>query len=220
MHAYFDGFVNSRSTLKQFVEQYKIAMRDKNEKELQAEHKSRYTVIKCKSHFRFEKQFQRCFTNSMFKQVQDEIQRIMYYHVLPPNADDNVIDPPLGVEVFMVREKSLINHCEAMIAHIKEELLNFDIVDDYKGGHTGNTNVSDSAKQIDGVESEGNEPNVRDPQVTQSRDRPYINRLRSHREVNRRNTPTRDTDVRSSGGDDGGGRGNTGGRGRNFRRIS
>ncbi|KAF2305274.1 hypothetical protein GH714_003442 [Hevea brasiliensis] len=41
MHAYFDGYVNSMSTLKQFVEQYEIAMCDKNEKEFYADFKSK-----------------------------------------------------------------------------------------------------------------------------------------------------------------------------------
>ncbi|XP_058006730.1 protein FAR-RED IMPAIRED RESPONSE 1-like [Hevea brasiliensis] len=39
MHAYFDRYVNSMSTLKQFVEQYEIAMCDKNEKEFYADFK-------------------------------------------------------------------------------------------------------------------------------------------------------------------------------------
>ncbi|XP_057996549.1 protein FAR-RED IMPAIRED RESPONSE 1-like [Hevea brasiliensis] len=41
MHANFDGYVNSRSTLKQFIEQYEMAIRGKNEKELLSE------FIKC-----------------------------------------------------------------------------------------------------------------------------------------------------------------------------
>ena len=32
MNSFFDGFVNSKTTLKQFVEQYENALRDKVEK--------------------------------------------------------------------------------------------------------------------------------------------------------------------------------------------
>ncbi|KAF2294982.1 hypothetical protein GH714_029874 [Hevea brasiliensis] len=41
MHAYFEGYVNSMSTLKQFVEQYEIAMCDEIEKEFYADFKSK-----------------------------------------------------------------------------------------------------------------------------------------------------------------------------------
>ncbi|KAK1581752.1 hypothetical protein Q3G72_008723 [Acer saccharum] len=40
MHAFFDGFVNSKTTLKQFVEQYENALRDKVEKENHADFSS------------------------------------------------------------------------------------------------------------------------------------------------------------------------------------
>ncbi|KAG5600144.1 hypothetical protein H5410_031514 [Solanum commersonii] len=43
MHAFFDDYFNGRSSLKQFVEQYEIALRFKYEKELQAKADSRKT---------------------------------------------------------------------------------------------------------------------------------------------------------------------------------
>ncbi|XP_058006625.1 protein FAR-RED IMPAIRED RESPONSE 1-like [Hevea brasiliensis] len=73
MHGYFDGYVNSMSTLKQFVEQYEIAMCDKNEKEFYADFKSKNTVLNCIYVFEWEQQFQKAFTNSIFKLVQEEI---------------------------------------------------------------------------------------------------------------------------------------------------
>ncbi|XP_059315504.1 protein FAR-RED IMPAIRED RESPONSE 1-like [Lycium ferocissimum] len=54
MHAYFDGFISHRSTLKQFVQQYELALRNRNEKELNSEHKSRYTKTSCESMFSWE----------------------------------------------------------------------------------------------------------------------------------------------------------------------
>ncbi|WMV18251.1 hypothetical protein MTR67_011636 [Solanum verrucosum] len=40
MHAFFDGYISERSSLKQFIEQYELALRFKYEKELQAESES------------------------------------------------------------------------------------------------------------------------------------------------------------------------------------
>ncbi|KAF2289534.1 hypothetical protein GH714_036994 [Hevea brasiliensis] len=58
MHAYFDGYVNSRSTLKQFIEKYEMAICGKTEKELLPEFISKNKVVNCISQFKWEKQFQ------------------------------------------------------------------------------------------------------------------------------------------------------------------
>ncbi|XP_057994419.1 protein FAR-RED IMPAIRED RESPONSE 1-like [Hevea brasiliensis] len=110
MHAYFDGYVNSRSTLKQFVEQYEIAIRDKTVKEFHADHLSKYNVIKCQTNFKWERQYQVAFTNSMFKQVQAEIKRMLYcfiIHPKPVEAEQYDIHP--GVEKVKVMERSILN---------------------------------------------------------------------------------------------------------------
>ncbi|KAF2295443.1 hypothetical protein GH714_032943 [Hevea brasiliensis] len=71
MHAYFDGYVNSRSTLKQFVEQYEMAICGKTEKELLSEFILKNRVVNCISQFGWEKQFQHAFTHEIFKLVQE-----------------------------------------------------------------------------------------------------------------------------------------------------
>ncbi|KAL8542609.1 hypothetical protein ACS0TY_003479 [Phlomoides rotata] len=58
-HAYFDDFVHSRSTLKQFMEQYDMDMDNKIQKEFIADFQSKNKVVKCVSTFCWEKQFQR-----------------------------------------------------------------------------------------------------------------------------------------------------------------
>ncbi|KAF2294819.1 hypothetical protein GH714_020232 [Hevea brasiliensis] len=65
MNAYFDGYVNSRSTQKQFVKQYEIAIRGKNEKELLSEFISKNKVVNCISQFGWERQFQHAFTHEV-----------------------------------------------------------------------------------------------------------------------------------------------------------
>ncbi|XP_058002193.1 protein FAR-RED IMPAIRED RESPONSE 1-like [Hevea brasiliensis] len=111
MHAYFDGYVNSMSTLKQFVEQYEIAMCDKNEKEFYADFKSKNTVVNCISVFEWEQQFQKAFTNLIFKLVQEEIKRMWYCHVIQPTEEGRrEADNEPGIERHKIMEKSIINN--------------------------------------------------------------------------------------------------------------
>ncbi|KAI7994282.1 Protein FAR-RED IMPAIRED RESPONSE 1 [Camellia lanceoleosa] len=78
MNAFFDGYVNPKTTLKQFVEQYDNALRSKVEKEKKADFKSRHKVFDCLTVYGFEKQFQDAYTNAKFKEVQAEMKRLVY----------------------------------------------------------------------------------------------------------------------------------------------
>ncbi|XP_052187616.1 protein FAR1-RELATED SEQUENCE 5-like isoform X2 [Diospyros lotus] len=51
MNAFFDGYVHSKTSLKQFIEQYERAMRCKIEKEFQADVKSFSQVVPCASKY-------------------------------------------------------------------------------------------------------------------------------------------------------------------------
>ena len=55
MNAFFDGYVNPKTTLKQFVEQYDIALRSKVEKEKKSDFKSRHKLFDCLTTYGFEK---------------------------------------------------------------------------------------------------------------------------------------------------------------------
>src|ERR1044072_1574433 len=70
MNSFFDGYVNSKTTLKQFVEKYDNALKDKIEKENIADFGSYNTEVACVSIFGFESQFQKAFTNEKFKEFQ------------------------------------------------------------------------------------------------------------------------------------------------------
>ncbi|XP_052209300.1 protein FAR-RED IMPAIRED RESPONSE 1-like [Diospyros lotus] len=97
MHAFFDGYVHSMSTFKQFVEQYEIAMSTKIQKEFLADYDSKYKVIKCISEFDWEIQFQQAYTNSMFKLVQNEIRRLLYCHVIPLTEEEAGAAATMGI---------------------------------------------------------------------------------------------------------------------------
>jgi len=73
MNAFFDGYVNSKTSLKQFVEQYDNALKDKIEKENMADFSSSNRIIACISHFEFESQFQKAYTNAKFEEFQIEV---------------------------------------------------------------------------------------------------------------------------------------------------
>ncbi|KAG6403237.1 hypothetical protein SASPL_135454 [Salvia splendens] len=56
MHTFFDGYVNSRSTLKLFAEQYEIGIHNKLQKEMHADYKSKCLMLKPVTTFQWEKQ--------------------------------------------------------------------------------------------------------------------------------------------------------------------
>ncbi|XP_045791255.1 protein FAR1-RELATED SEQUENCE 6-like [Trifolium pratense] len=87
MNSFFDGYVNSKTTLKQFVEQYDNALRDKIEKENLADFGSFNTSIACLSHYGFESQFQKAFTNAKFKEFQDEVTAMIHCHTFIERLD-------------------------------------------------------------------------------------------------------------------------------------
>ncbi|XP_041004104.1 protein FAR-RED ELONGATED HYPOCOTYL 3-like [Juglans microcarpa x Juglans regia] len=73
MNAFFDGFVHSDTTLKEFVDQFDNALRKKVELETTANFNSSNQTIPCSFAFRIEKQFQALYTNAKFKEVQREV---------------------------------------------------------------------------------------------------------------------------------------------------
>ncbi|XP_028096837.1 protein FAR1-RELATED SEQUENCE 6-like [Camellia sinensis] len=78
MNAFFDGYVNPKTTLKQFVKQYDNDLKSKVEKKKKADFKSWYKVFDCLTVYGFEKQYQDAYTNAKFKKVQAKIKRLVY----------------------------------------------------------------------------------------------------------------------------------------------
>ncbi|XP_014524554.1 protein FAR1-RELATED SEQUENCE 9-like [Vigna radiata var. radiata] len=72
MNAFFDGFINSSTTLQQFVVQFDKALRVKAQKEIQADFSSLNTTIGCGSQSPIERQFQLEYTHEKFEEVQTE----------------------------------------------------------------------------------------------------------------------------------------------------
>ncbi|KAG6700728.1 hypothetical protein I3842_08G126900 [Carya illinoinensis] len=73
MNAFFDGYVHARTNLKQFVDQFDNALRKKIENENRADFQSFNATIPVVSTNPHEKVFQELYTNSKFREVQQEV---------------------------------------------------------------------------------------------------------------------------------------------------
>ncbi|KAJ6815956.1 protein FAR-RED IMPAIRED RESPONSE 1-like [Iris pallida] len=81
MHGFFDGYVNSQTTLKQFLEQYVSALKSKVKEEIDADCNSFKSLQQCISKYDIEKQFQEVYTKGKFKEFQEELSQKMYCQV-------------------------------------------------------------------------------------------------------------------------------------------
>ncbi|XP_052198397.1 protein FAR1-RELATED SEQUENCE 4-like [Diospyros lotus] len=102
MKAFFDGYVHSKTSLKQFVEQYERAMRCKVEKEFQANVKSFSQMVPCVSRLAIEKQFQEVYTIAKFKEFQEELTGKIYCSIMSTE------EGPLGTSCHMFEFKGII----------------------------------------------------------------------------------------------------------------
>ncbi|KAL8109843.1 hypothetical protein AgCh_025801 [Apium graveolens] len=78
MNTFFDGYVNGKTSLREFVRKYDCALKDKVEKEVEADTRSLSTFIPCVTQHHMEKQFQEIYTNDKFKEFQKDIINVMY----------------------------------------------------------------------------------------------------------------------------------------------
>jgi hypothetical protein len=77
MNSFFDGYVHSQTTLKEFVDQFDNALRRMVERERKSDFDSFNRTIQCFSPFPLEKAFQEVYTNAKFKEVQAEFMKVV-----------------------------------------------------------------------------------------------------------------------------------------------
>jgi hypothetical protein len=77
INAFFDGYVHSHTTLKEFVDQFNRALKKMVENETCADFDSFNSMISCISPLPLEKQFQDVYTNSKFKEVHEQFGKLM-----------------------------------------------------------------------------------------------------------------------------------------------
>ncbi|XP_014496683.1 protein FAR-RED IMPAIRED RESPONSE 1-like [Vigna radiata var. radiata] len=100
MNAFFDGFINSSTTLQQFVAQYDNALRVKAQKEIQADFSSLNTTVGCGSQSPIERQFQQEYTHSKFEEVQMEFRSRMNCFI-KETFKDNILNTYTVKEEWM-----------------------------------------------------------------------------------------------------------------------
>ncbi|XP_041016292.1 protein FAR-RED ELONGATED HYPOCOTYL 3-like [Juglans microcarpa x Juglans regia] len=83
MNAFFDGYVHSSTTLKEFVDQFDNALKKKVEVETTTDFNSCNQTIPCVTPFHFEKQFQAVYTNAKFKEIQGEVWGMICCNCIP-----------------------------------------------------------------------------------------------------------------------------------------
>ncbi|XP_004301964.1 PREDICTED: protein FAR1-RELATED SEQUENCE 5-like [Fragaria vesca subsp. vesca] len=90
MNSFFDGHVNSKTILKQFVEQYENALRSKVEKENYEDFKCFSYSLPGATHYNMEKQAQDIYTTSKFKEFRDELTGKMYCDFISVEVDNSI----------------------------------------------------------------------------------------------------------------------------------
>ncbi|XP_028118505.1 protein FAR1-RELATED SEQUENCE 1-like [Camellia sinensis] len=100
MHAFFDRYINAKTTLKQFVEQYENALAKKMENESNEEFNSFNSYITWITQFPLEKQFQKAYTIAKFKEFQQEVVGKIYCYLSPcKECEDGVIIYRVGEDI-------------------------------------------------------------------------------------------------------------------------
>ncbi|XP_022883719.1 protein FAR1-RELATED SEQUENCE 1-like [Olea europaea var. sylvestris] len=102
VNAFFDGYVHSKTSLKQFVEQYERALRRKIEKEFHTDFKSFSQMVPCATKYEMEKQIQAVYTIAKFQEFQNEITGKVYCDVL--SASDECSGRMYEVEEDIIYE--------------------------------------------------------------------------------------------------------------------
>ncbi|XP_014498618.1 protein FAR-RED IMPAIRED RESPONSE 1-like [Vigna radiata var. radiata] len=91
MNAFFDGFINSSTTLHEFVIQYDNALKFKAQKEIEVDFSSLNTTVACGSQSPIERQFQDEYTHAKFEEVQMEFRSRMNCFIKDTVMDGNYI---------------------------------------------------------------------------------------------------------------------------------
>nr|CAD1836971.1 unnamed protein product [Ananas comosus var. bracteatus] len=107
--AFFDGYIDAKTSLRHFLSKYEMALQSKYEKEAQADfetfHKRRPAVSK----FYMEEQLSKVYTLNMFKKFQDEIEAIMYCHASLVSMDGSTSTFDVKECIFLDDGKRTMN---------------------------------------------------------------------------------------------------------------
>ncbi|XP_008800885.2 protein FAR1-RELATED SEQUENCE 6-like [Phoenix dactylifera] len=121
MNTFFDGYIDAKTSLKQFLCKYEMALQSKYEKEAQADfetfHKRRPSVSK----FYMEEQLSKVYTLNMFKKFQDEIEAIMYCHASLVKSDGPVSTFNVKECIFLDDGKRTMNRNHGVLYNTEQK---------------------------------------------------------------------------------------------------
>lgn len=97
MNSYFDEYVNSKTSLQQFISLYEMALQDNYEKEAQADFESFNGSRHLLTQFPMEEKLSKLYTLNMFRKFQDELKATIHCNI-------SIIKVDGSITYFEVRE--------------------------------------------------------------------------------------------------------------------
>ncbi|KAG2727384.1 hypothetical protein I3760_01G155000 [Carya illinoinensis] len=110
MNAFFDGYVHAKTNLKEFVDQYDNALKKKIENENVADFHSFNVTIPCISRSPIEKRYQDLYTNGKFREVQQQLARVI-------DLDPVLLKVDGTVKTFVVEDEVCLEEFTKLVTH-------------------------------------------------------------------------------------------------------
>ncbi|XP_042962627.1 protein FAR1-RELATED SEQUENCE 5-like [Carya illinoinensis] len=110
MNAFFDGYVHSRTNLKEFVDQFDKVLKKKIENENLADFQSFNVTIPCISRSPIKKRFQELYTIAKFKEVQQQVNGIIDLNPKLHKSDG-------AVKTYMVEDEAALEEFTKLVRH-------------------------------------------------------------------------------------------------------
>ncbi|KAK2376129.1 FRS (FAR1 Related Sequences) transcription factor family [Trifolium repens] len=90
INSFFDKYVCKKTTLREFVEKYKVALQDREEAEMQADFNTWHKQPVLRTPSPFEKQMSMIYTHEVFKKFQVEVLGLSGCHIVKEHKDNQV----------------------------------------------------------------------------------------------------------------------------------
>ncbi|XP_042956374.1 protein FAR-RED ELONGATED HYPOCOTYL 3-like [Carya illinoinensis] len=110
MNAFFDGYVHSRTNLKEFVDQFDNALKKKIENENLADFQSFNVTIPCISRSPIEKRFQELYTIAKFKEVQQQVNGII-------DLNPKLLPSDGAIKTYMVEDEVALEEFTKLVTY-------------------------------------------------------------------------------------------------------
>ncbi|KAI8535280.1 hypothetical protein RHMOL_Rhmol10G0161500 [Rhododendron molle] len=123
MNSYFDGYIHSNTTLKEFVEQYENALRKKVEKEDEKDARCFNKQMKNVSPYGFEDQFQDAYTLAKYKDFQAQVaDKIACNFTSMKVVDDGILKFEIEEDIKVAVEKAMDSEAKSkkVVAKLQE----------------------------------------------------------------------------------------------------